>query len=181
MRAPIVLLRPFTVDIHDEEDTFEEHVAKEVAPYGPFIAIGKPGDDLPPVGASRNYYLDDTWKDGVAKWIAESQAVIAIWAPSSGLDWELDHIKVSGQQSKLIILLPANTEALDETDKRWGVVRPRLAALAPRDDLPQNEPEGLVAVFIGADSEIVLLVGPGLYTSIDYTRAINHFLSTKFA
>ena len=46
-------------------DPFEEALAWELAPYGPVVAIGRPGRSLASLGAARDHLGDDEWRGGV--------------------------------------------------------------------------------------------------------------------
>jgi hypothetical protein len=85
-REPILLLRPFQkddIDIRDltgfaqdnmfspnyyinkGEHTFEEKIVETFNMIAPVIAIGRPNENMQPLGASRTYVADDIWKDKV--------------------------------------------------------------------------------------------------------------------
>ena len=81
-RQPILLLRsfqddltpisrrlPFTTaqpsDLYAGAWTLEEAVEKTLRGYGPVIAIGRPGEKLPPAGAAREYVPNEAWQDRV--------------------------------------------------------------------------------------------------------------------
>jgi len=44
--------------------TEEEQLAEALKDVGPFVAIGKPGEKLPQLGASRMYLQDSEWRQG---------------------------------------------------------------------------------------------------------------------
>src|SRR5207244_2759102 len=44
-------------------DPFEEAVAWELVPYGPVVAVGRPGRSLASLGAAREYLPDDEWRE----------------------------------------------------------------------------------------------------------------------
>jgi hypothetical protein len=84
-RPPIVYLRPFrhdshqlasapegvreggvTPDVSHASSSKENDISKALIRLGPFIAVGRPGEWLAPVGgASRLYLSDDNWKQVV--------------------------------------------------------------------------------------------------------------------
>jgi hypothetical protein len=117
-RRPIVLLRSFADDDlmvvtgRSKEGLttgdFEESIEDQFAPFGPFVAIGKPGEPLPALGAARDYYSDAEWQDAVAKWMDEALALVVIPGLTGGLGWELETIRQYGHFDKVLVLSPAS-------------------------------------------------------------------------
>jgi len=83
-RPPVVYLRPFGQDESMAGQVFmamlmvkmyrgfasnEEQLAQAVAPLGPLLAIGQPGERLPKPGAIRVYASDTEWRDVVTHWL----------------------------------------------------------------------------------------------------------------
>jgi hypothetical protein len=65
-RPPVLLLRAFRADELEADAakpsdlpiTFEEFIVQPLERYGPVVAIGRPGDPLPPLGAYREYVAE---------------------------------------------------------------------------------------------------------------------------
>jgi hypothetical protein len=129
-RAPILLLRSFSDDAKQipakglatralflglrGKKRLEAAVADELARLGPFVAIGRPGEVLPQLGAARAYFGDDEWQIAVAGWIARARLIVMIAGTTSWVQWELREISRAGQIGKLLVLLPPGSAA----DKR---------------------------------------------------------------
>lgn len=82
-------------------NSFEEEIAFNFRNSN-LIAIGKPNEELPELGAKRLYVADDLWKERVS-YLAQRSTVILI-KPSftDGLSWELELIEKKGYWDKLI-------------------------------------------------------------------------------
>jgi hypothetical protein len=68
-RRPRPVGRPFSVR------TEEEQLAKALREIGPVVAIGKPGERLPRLGANRIYVRDEDWQEQVLSWFARAALV----------------------------------------------------------------------------------------------------------
>ena len=80
-RAPILYLRPFS---HDPEATSygilrrptEMILKSALKNVGPLVAVAKPEEELPPLGAARVYFKESEWQDRVAELMSISRLVI---------------------------------------------------------------------------------------------------------
>jgi hypothetical protein len=106
----------------------EESIADQLRPFGPLVAIGKPGETLPQLGASRNYYSGSEWQAAALELMREAVLIVVIAGLSPGLRWELEALAHAGHQSKLLVLMPEPT------------LRRVYPALYRWPQLPQNRP-----------------------------------------
>lgn len=148
-RPPVVYLRPFA---HDESMagqvltsfltqrlytglfSTEEQLAEAVAPLGPLIAIGQPGEHLPKPGAVRAYASDAEWKDVVDRWLSKARLVIFRPGMSEGVWWEMERVFTTVQPERILVLLVrvkrADYESFAESvQARFGIVLPRFDAI----------------------------------------------------
>ena len=103
-RPPVLLLRSFdddmmlilngacnskSTDLHRKGMTFERVLQDRLAPFGPFIAIGRPQEPLSPLGAARDYAPDAAWQDEAQQRIRDAAVVVLVIGTSQGLAWEL--------------------------------------------------------------------------------------------
>jgi hypothetical protein len=73
--------------------------------YGPVIAVGRPREWTPELGAARFYVDDAHWQEQVSDLMAEARAVV-FWAGSSaGLLWELATATRLDNPNKITIVL----------------------------------------------------------------------------
>lgn len=107
---------------------FEELVALMLSSYGPPIAVGQPGQVLPPgLGAQRFTFGDDTWQDAVRSFAEEAELITVFIGKTAGLSWELELVSSSGYLHKTVFLVPP--VPADERAER-------LAVFAAAYDLP---------------------------------------------
>ena len=124
-RSPILLLRAFRMDnilidrpkklfftrLRLRRDlivpiTFEEALTEVLQTAGPVIAIGRPGESLPPLGASRTYVSDNEWQIKVHDLAASSSYLVIIMDKTDGVQWEIEHIVPLFSKRKVLIVFP---------------------------------------------------------------------------
>jgi hypothetical protein len=105
------------------EDSFEEVLAKHLWMLGPVIAIGRPGEKVPPCGAAQEYINGSDWQSRVVQLFDEAAAVVAIMATSDGLAWELNQITTHVAFAKLVLIMPPDRAS---TPLRWSKTRELL-------------------------------------------------------
>jgi hypothetical protein len=139
-RRPILLLRAFredTTDVHHygkggmlwifgvgRKTTFEQTVTDIFSLYGPVVAIGLPGEELPPLGASRLWVSNAEWKHKVVQLLRDCLFVVLVMGPTNGRDglaWEARCVFRLPRPKKLILLMPPVDEA--EARARWEQYR----------------------------------------------------------
>jgi hypothetical protein len=84
----------------------EEQIAAAMSEIGPFIAIGKPGEPLPELGASRTYQTDETWRDWVSDMMGRAQLVLFRAGTTEGHWWEVGEAVRKVKPERVAILLP---------------------------------------------------------------------------
>jgi hypothetical protein len=97
---PILYLRTFGID---QINKHEHAVMREVRRLGPVIAIGRPGEAFPSLGAARFYVDDAHWQAKVADIAKVSQLVIWVTGATPGLRWELTHLLESIEPEKFVM------------------------------------------------------------------------------
>lgn len=117
---PVVYLRSFSKDESLSGQVFgalitpkmlaglvteEEQLAQAVAPIGPLVAIGRPGERLPKPGAIRAYATDAEWKDVVTHWLTTARLVILRPGITQGVWWEMEHAIATARPDRFILLL----------------------------------------------------------------------------
>ena len=86
-RLPILYLRSFVEDKRGSRD--EEALKAVLEQAGPFVAIGRPKQWLPPHGAARFYVPDDAWQDFVRQFFPKAALVVIVGGRTGGLGWSL--------------------------------------------------------------------------------------------
>lgn len=144
-RTPVVYLRSFEADseivlrpdgfwhkaatsLIDYAVTFspEQELAEILNRVGPVIAIGKPGEPLPELGAARLYVGDADWKAKVTDMMARSRLVIIRTGSTPNLQWEIERTmaRVAQRQILFVSLGDAKRTAVFDQffEQRFGPV-----------------------------------------------------------
>jgi hypothetical protein len=125
-RAPVLILRQFGDDFLESgrmslggSPTFEHFIAGELNRIGPVVAIGRPGERLQPLGASRDYLVERDWRGAVGTTIAAAALVVFVLGDSESLLWEFrTTVETRGKRRALIIVPPLRDR--DELARRWA-------------------------------------------------------------
>ena len=173
-RPPILYLRSFLDDdavlpeagngLRGEVEThaagFEVMLAGQLRRFGPLIAIGKPGEGLSRLGASRSYFQDDEWQGAIRGWMDEARLIAVMVGFTHGVHWEIGQLLERGHLGKVVFIFPPRGAAftvLDDNERarRHAVVRESLAATPLGSALRDIAFENLVAFHTRADGGIV--------------------------
>jgi hypothetical protein len=130
-RPPILFLRSFKDDQiklmqrvrlaglePEQRIRFEEALGFMVGDFGPFLAVGEPGEGLPQLGAARAYLSDDAWQAQVLSWIAQSQVIAMLCGPTRWVHWEMKNIVAAGQLQRLLLFLPPGRRPASQAERR---------------------------------------------------------------
>ena len=111
----------------------EGEVVARFARVGPVIAIGRPGEPLPPVGAARFYTSEANWKQKIGEVCAAAQYVVWVTGTSPGLAWELSHILESVPKDRVIVVAHPQwlSRSAAQREAEWGRFQSALGALFP--------------------------------------------------
>ncbi|WP_432793590.1 Clp protease N-terminal domain-containing protein [Rhodococcus ruber] len=115
---------------------FEELLAFLVTSESPLVAIGKPGEPLPELGAVRTYVSDDEWQSAVEETAKRVDSIMLIAGVTNGLEWELTHLREWGLAQKATVLLPPVEES-----QAWNRLHRVLSQLGINFDEVQQEKE----------------------------------------
>jgi hypothetical protein len=140
--------------------TFEKCIADFLIGDGNLVAIGKPGERLPRLGALRTYWPDDQWQDAVRTTASRAQAIFLIAGSTQGLSWEVRQLKDLGLLPKTLFFIPPLPEAATER---------RLEQLLNDLDAPETTfaqareciTNTVTAVRVTSDGNIVLHLSDG--------------------
>ncbi|MET8762383.1 hypothetical protein [Lentzea sp. NPDC004782] len=128
-RAPVLYLRGFGDDqdaaVVDELPgalsagllsihSREEHLIGALGAFGPVVAVGRPGEPLPHLGAARFYLPGDDWQTGVLKLMGLSQLIVLRLGDGDGVWWEVDQARATQPPGKLVLLIPGDRPDLAE-------------------------------------------------------------------
>jgi hypothetical protein len=114
-RPPVIYLRSFADELSEYSPRkflqagAEDHriLAQFMKLIGPYIAIGRPGEPFPELGAARMYIPEHEWQHVVGNLIDVAAAFVFQGSPSSaGLAWELSELVRRTTPSKILLILP---------------------------------------------------------------------------
>jgi hypothetical protein len=105
--------------------TFEESIYNVLSMHGNVIAIGRPGDELTPLGAPRFYVPDnDNWEDYASDFMNGCTVVAIILGRSDGFCWEIDQLLKDELLTKVLLFVPPVTNK--EKRYRWKIFNERI-------------------------------------------------------
>jgi len=106
----------------------EQELAEIVTRVGPVIAIGKPGEPLPELGAARLYVGDADWKAKVIDLMARSRLVIIRTGSTPNLEWEIEQAMTRVPRRQILFVSLGDekkTAVFDQYfERRFGQVLP---------------------------------------------------------
>lgn len=157
-RLPSMLLRSFNDDLTPlksryrlgkgvpflptpEQLTLEETIANVLDEFGPIIAIGRPGENLPPVGAAREYLGNIAWQEAVDEHMRTAQWIVVILGQTEGLSQEYTALRQLKTLANVIVVFPPIDPV--KLGTRWKLFVERTIGTAPSTDLN----DALVAIF----------------------------------
>ena len=172
-RLPIVYLRSFKDDNSFVEQklhipgqgisnirgnyTMEDVVVSVLRNRGPVVAIGIPGERLPPSGAGRVYVDDDKWREVIRDYISKARHVIVLLGETSGLSEEYRYILESRKLYQTIFLFPKDCKSQKSL---WSKIVATIGLqIIDNRDLPNSKTMAAIfrrngdAVFINGNSD----------------------------
>lgn len=150
-RAPVLYLRPFAADalVSVEERTLARIMEKEV---GPLVAVGEPGDALPPLGAARFYERDfaacgGNWQVFVRHLLLRARLVLVVPGETLGLAWEMAQCREVLAPHQVVVLVRGDAKIYDAFRATAGKAGVALPQVDPRrfEWLGETDFVGLVA------------------------------------
>jgi hypothetical protein len=162
-RPPVVYLRSFMDDgsISETTDTFttatsggvlplllamreaESEFAPSLQQIGPFVAIGRPGEKFPTLGAARMYVADNEWQGVVDELMRKARLILFRAGSTPGFWWEVSTATHQVQPEKIIFWLPFRQR---EGEKPYEAFRQHLSPLIPCE-LPSYVRKGKILYF----------------------------------
>ncbi len=132
----------------------EEQLADAVAPIGPLLAVGKPGDTLPKPGAHRVYIPNERWQPKVQELMQHAKLVIVrVETGSNGLWWEIARALEIVPAGRLLLLFMLNKKAHQEA---WEQLRPHKLL----DPSAEKNTHGFLWVRPNGESQVLPLKAP---------------------
>ncbi len=138
--APVLYLRSFAHDTFADRRPMlgswseEEQMVAVLRRIGPVVAIGAPGEQVPTLGAARDYVSDADWQDWVRAMMSRASLVLFRASETEAFWWEVKTASTDVAPERCAFLLPQDPEAYSRFRARiaehWGQPLPeRLPAL----------------------------------------------------
>lgn len=147
--------------------TPEEETAAALDAVGPVVAIGKPGEALPEIGAARLYVDHDAWQEEVRTLMDRAALVVLRIGSSPGVLWELDQALSRVPRERVVFAVIGDTSVSNEVAARlapevgsaWPETLPAPAALNDRQRLlrwrPSERRIGALVCFPGGNACVI--------------------------
>lgn len=138
-RPPVLYLRSFRDDTVTSRQitplypmfrrySEEDQLARALRAAGPVVAIGRPNEQLPELGAARLYAGADEWQATVTTLMGLAALVVVRGASTPGLQWELEQVLGRMPLQKLLLLIPFG---IDDYQQFRAELEPNLPCELP--------------------------------------------------
>jgi hypothetical protein len=101
-------------DFNLSRRTYEEDLVRWFEDVGRVVAVGRPEEPLPLVGAQRGYLSHDEWQDVVSRLITGAHVVVLAVGPREGTVWEFNEALRRTDPERLVLLVYHRVEAYDQ-------------------------------------------------------------------
>jgi TM2 domain-containing membrane protein YozV len=98
---------------------------------GPVVAIGKPGERLPELGAARLYVGNDEWQEVVRRFMREAALIVIRAGETAGVWWEIEEALAHCPPQRVIIVALGPPAALEAFERRFAEAFGKPAAPPP--------------------------------------------------
>jgi hypothetical protein len=123
---PLRLIRLF---FSQPRDTSEEQLTHYFKKHGLVVAIGKPGERLTTLGASRLYVTNEEWQQTVTDLLQESQIVLLQPSATDGVWWEIDKVLKECKPENVILCMVNyrnHQEKYEHFYRRFTAINPNI-------------------------------------------------------
>ncbi len=167
-RPPIVYLRCFQHDGLELPSelgrpgflTYEVGLFRYLRTKGPCIAIGRPGEVLPELGAARLYVEDEQWESKICELLNQAQfVVISLSNCTANMLWELEYAFRTVPHRNILLMFPWRNDqdsANEERQKVYETVREKICKLCPFLTMPEHLSNGVFILF-GSHNEVIVV------------------------
>jgi hypothetical protein len=175
-RPPVIYLRSFDVDKRLARRplnigrfvsllTEEEQLVEALREIGPIVAIGRPGERLPRLGAQRIYVGDKDWQQQVLSWF-KSAALVVIQVPSNptrGVTWEIDESLNLVALDRLVFLVSRSAQSLDWLNQKLRDHGSTMGNMTKLHRAPYGSPISGIMYFVNRQAKFRALVKPPFF------------------
>ena len=191
-RSPVLFLRDFdndqvslkwaqmpehmrSLDPGIEQANLEE-VLQNSIDIGPLVAIGRPEDPFPPIGASRKYVRGASWQELVVSLMHTASLIVVGVSESEGVVWEIEQLVKQGYLGKSVFIIPPeecwNRRFLDRLLSKLLAVTDHAESNRLADAIETKVGEGGGVVGVAIDHHTArLFISHRRPSQIDMTRS----------
>jgi hypothetical protein len=105
--------------------TEEELLASVLQHIGPVIAIGRPHEKLPQLGAARVYVDQDSWRQTIHDFLAKAALVVLRLGETPGFYWEVEQAATRMEPHRILLLVPLSRKRYNEFCERAKIHFPK--------------------------------------------------------
>lgn len=87
-------------------ETEEQQLAQVMNEIGPFVALGRPGEMLPEIGAARTYTSNDEWQNKVLNLMGRAKLIVLRAGDTPNFLWEFETAVKQVRPEHVIVLFP---------------------------------------------------------------------------
>jgi len=165
-RSPVIYLRSFRDDgteIPQELTrpnflTYEHVTLMRLQTFGPCFALGKPGEQLPELGATRLYVPHAQWQEKVSDLLSRAQLVLICASNTESLLWEIDHAFRNVPVDRIVLMfLWRNSGEVGraERERNYRTVKQAISRITAID-MPERLLNGVFILF-GKDESVTVI------------------------
>jgi hypothetical protein len=85
---------------------YEHLLVASAQPFGPVVAIGQPGESIPPIVAFRRYYEDDEWQGAVHTMLRGAKFIVLSVGDTPSVGWEISKVRGLGLLDRTVFVVP---------------------------------------------------------------------------
>jgi len=162
--------------------TTEEQLALAFNHIGPFVAIARPGDELPQLGAARLSFATEQWQERVLMLLGRAQLVVLHLGSTEGFWWEVDAVLAQADLRHVLFFVPLGggstyQRLADLVRTRHGIEIPTVRV----DGTGDKEPDAHFLHFDETGKPYLLHVWPEFWKKGIYSeRAVLRSLGPVF-
>ena len=187
-RPPVVYIRSFAADdsilqgsrlvrllssafAYMTAISVEQELALILRRIGPVVAIGRPGEALPELGAARLYASDEEWRDVITGLMRRASLVVVRAGATPNLQWEIDQATTLLPLRKLVLVCLGRRRELQRFEAD-------LARRFGAEPVPDDTPESPLLRL----ARLVLRAGTGPVGTVVYfdDQSVPHAVRLRF-
>jgi hypothetical protein len=179
-RLPVLYLRSFEIDelsapsiyrpwiwpslmsllsirawLYQRNISFEESLCLALGQIGPVVAIGKPGQLLPRLGAFRVFVSNAEWQRKVQELMDKSQLVCLVIGSTRGLMWEYSEMVTDLRREKLMLAFTHGPSLV----RMWRGFSANIRARGLAGVFPDEVRPDTLAIVFSRDCQSILYCG----------------------